>query len=76
MQPQDIRIASLAEEANNIPTFAQRSILVGREYAIPIIGATTANFGNEPSIWFVLSIVETGQRCKILLENMVSISGC
>lgn len=35
MQPQDIRIASLAEEANNIPTFAQRSILVGREYAIP-----------------------------------------
>jgi hypothetical protein len=50
VQPQDIRIASLAEEANNIPTFAQRSILVGREYAIPIIGATTANFGNEPSI--------------------------
>lgn len=28
-------IASLAEEANNLPTFAQRSILVGREYAIP-----------------------------------------
>jgi hypothetical protein len=23
------------EEANNLPTFAQRSILVGREYAIP-----------------------------------------
>ena len=34
-QPQDILIASLAEEANNIPTFSQRSILVGREYAIP-----------------------------------------
>jgi len=34
-QPKDSLIASLAEEANNLPTFAQRSILVGREYAIP-----------------------------------------
>ena len=28
-------IASLSEEANNLPTFSQQSILVGREYAIP-----------------------------------------
>lgn len=35
-QPQDIRIASLAEEVNNLPAFTQRSILVGREYAIPL----------------------------------------
>lgn len=34
-QPKDSLIASLAEEANNIPTFAQKAILVGREYAIP-----------------------------------------
>ncbi|WGV24465.1 hypothetical protein [Halotia branconii] len=34
-QPQDILIATLADEADNIPTFAQRSILVGREYALP-----------------------------------------
>jgi hypothetical protein len=34
-QPPDVVIASLAPEANNIPTFAQRSILAGREYAIP-----------------------------------------
>lgn len=34
-QPLDIRIASLALEANNIPTFAKRSILVGSEYALP-----------------------------------------
>ncbi|MEM1168485.1 MAG: hypothetical protein AAGJ08_05225 [Cyanobacteria bacterium P01_H01_bin.35] len=34
-QPSDIRIASLALEANNIPTFAKRSILVGSEYALP-----------------------------------------
>ncbi|MCP2732430.1 hypothetical protein NJ959_28770, partial [Symplocastrum sp. BBK-W-15] len=34
-QPKDSLIASLAAEANNLPTFAQRSILVGREYAIP-----------------------------------------
>ncbi|MEC4985941.1 MAG: hypothetical protein SAJ37_09580 [Oscillatoria sp. PMC 1068.18] len=34
-QPKDILIASTAQEANNLPSFAQRSILVGREYAIP-----------------------------------------
>lgn len=33
-QPKDILIASLAGEANNIPSFAQRSILVSGEYAI------------------------------------------
>lgn len=34
-QPQDSLIASLSGEANNLPTFTHRSILVGREYAIP-----------------------------------------
>ncbi len=34
-QPQDIVIASLADEVNNLPTFSKRSILVGSEYAIP-----------------------------------------
>lgn len=34
-QPTNIVVASLAEEANNIPSFAQRSILVSSEYAIP-----------------------------------------
>lgn len=34
-QPKDILIASLSDEANNLPTFAQRSILVGSEYAVP-----------------------------------------
>lgn len=34
-QPKDIVIASISEEANNFPTFSQRSIFVGREYAIP-----------------------------------------
>jgi len=34
-QPKDSLIASVSEEADNLPTFAQRSILVGREYAIP-----------------------------------------
>jgi hypothetical protein len=34
-QPKHTLIASLAEEVNNLPTFSQRSILVGREYAIP-----------------------------------------
>ena len=34
-QPKDSLIASLSAEADNIPTFSGRSILVGREYAIP-----------------------------------------
>lgn len=34
-QPKDIVIASLSPEANNLPTFSQRSILVGSEYAVP-----------------------------------------
>ena len=34
-QPKDILIASLAPEADNLPSFAKRSILVGREYALP-----------------------------------------
>ena len=34
-QPKDITIASISSEANNIPTFAHRSILSGQEYAIP-----------------------------------------
>ncbi|GAB1543601.1 hypothetical protein NUACC21_62760 [Scytonema sp. NUACC21] len=34
-QPKDILIASLSPEADNLPTFSQRSILVGWEYAVP-----------------------------------------
>ncbi|HBE17411.1 MAG TPA: hypothetical protein DEG17_04110 [Cyanobacteria bacterium UBA11149] len=34
-QPKDILIASLAEEAGNLPSFAKRSILTARQYAIP-----------------------------------------
>lgn len=34
-QPTNSLVASLSTEANNIPSFAQRSIFVGAEYAIP-----------------------------------------
>ncbi len=34
-QPKDILIATLSDEANNIPTFSRRSILVSKEYALP-----------------------------------------
>lgn len=34
-KPTSIVVASLSEEANNLPSFAQRSSLVGRECAIP-----------------------------------------
>lgn len=33
-QPKDIIVASISPEVNNIPAFAQRSILVGREFAM------------------------------------------
>lgn len=35
LQPKDILIASLTNEANNIPTFSQRSVLTAKEYSIP-----------------------------------------
>lgn len=34
-QPKPLRVASLAREGNNIPTFARRSLYVGYEYLIP-----------------------------------------
>jgi hypothetical protein len=34
-QPQTALIASLSPEANNLPAFAKRSVLVGREFALP-----------------------------------------
>ena len=34
-QPKDILIASLDDEVNKIPTFAQRSIFLGRKYSVP-----------------------------------------
>ena len=34
-QPKDTLVASLTKEADLIPSFAKRSVLVGREYAIP-----------------------------------------
>ena len=34
-QPKDVAIASLAEEAENIPSFSARTVLVAREYALP-----------------------------------------
>jgi hypothetical protein len=35
-QPKDALTASLCEEANNLPSFAGRSTLVGREFAAPL----------------------------------------
>ncbi|XGW00154.1 MAG: hypothetical protein ACAF41_14610 [Leptolyngbya sp. BL-A-14] len=34
-QPQESLISTLSDEANNIPTFAQRPVLIGKEYALP-----------------------------------------
>ncbi|PSB49783.1 hypothetical protein C7B67_16320 [filamentous cyanobacterium Phorm 6] len=34
-QPKDTLIASIAGEADNLPTFSQRAVLVAKEYAVP-----------------------------------------
>jgi hypothetical protein len=34
-QPEDVVIATLDEEADNIPSFSARSVLIAREYALP-----------------------------------------
>ncbi len=34
-QPKDILIASVSGEINQLPTYAKRSILIGREYTVP-----------------------------------------
>lgn len=34
-QPKDTLTASLAQDANNLPAFSQRSILLGREFSLP-----------------------------------------
>jgi hypothetical protein len=34
-QPRNTLVASLAQDGNNLPAFAQRSTLVGREFALP-----------------------------------------
>ncbi|HHP7232126.1 MAG TPA: hypothetical protein ACFCUY_14860 [Xenococcaceae cyanobacterium] len=34
-QPKDVLVASISQEADNIPAFTQRSILVSPEYALP-----------------------------------------
>jgi hypothetical protein len=43
-QPKDSLIASLASEVDNLPTFAKRSILMGREYALPFHTGYYAQF--------------------------------
>ena len=43
-QPKDTLVASLLKEADNIPTFAQRSVLVAPEYAVPYHKAYAEQF--------------------------------
>lgn len=46
-QPKDSLIASLSSEANNLPTFARRSVLVAPEYAIPYHTGYYAEFSQR-----------------------------
>jgi hypothetical protein len=46
-QPPDSLVASLAQEADNIPPFAKRPILVGKEYALPFHTKYYAQFSQR-----------------------------
>ncbi|OKH56331.1 hypothetical protein NIES2101_00700 [Calothrix sp. HK-06] len=46
-QPTNSLVASLAEEADNIPPFAKQSILVGKEYALPFHTKYYAQFSQR-----------------------------
>lgn len=46
-RPQNIVIASTSEETDNIPTFARRSVLVGKEFALPIHTKYYAQFSQR-----------------------------
>jgi hypothetical protein len=46
-QPTDVVIASLDEEANNIPAFSKRSVLVGKEFALPYHSGYYAAFSER-----------------------------
>ncbi|BAZ12084.1 hypothetical protein NIES4071_39120 [Calothrix sp. NIES-4071] len=46
-QPPDSLVASLAEEADNIPPFAKQPILVGKEYALPFHTKYYAQFSQR-----------------------------
>lgn len=61
-QPTTTLIASLSAEADNLPTFAHRPILIGQEYAIPyqwgyyrlfrtrVLGAIAAQYSPDPGL--------------------------
>ncbi|MBE9080350.1 hypothetical protein IQ241_24190 [Romeria aff. gracilis LEGE 07310] len=49
VQPKDARVASIAREADNLPAFAQRSVLVAYEYALPYHTGYYSRFGQRVS---------------------------
>jgi hypothetical protein len=61
-QPTTTLVASLSAEADNLPTFAHRPILIGQEYAIPyqwgyyrlfrtrVLAAIAAQYSTEPGL--------------------------
>ena len=49
-QPKETLIATLDDEADNIPSFSARSVLVAREYSLPYHLATIASCASGPLI--------------------------
>ncbi|MCC3408680.1 MAG: hypothetical protein JGK17_24505 [Microcoleus sp. PH2017_10_PVI_O_A] len=70
-QPQDIVIASIAPEADYLPTFSQRSVLVGKEYAVPYQKGYYSRFLRR--INDLIRAQYTGDRA--VLQNFINIYG-
>lgn len=70
-QPKDILIASIAPEADNLPTFSQRSVLVGKEYAVPYQKGYYSRFQQRSSD--LIRAQYTPDRA--VLQNFINIYG-
>jgi len=70
-QPQDILVASISGEADNLPTFSQRSVWVAKEYAVPYQKGYYSRFRQRVSD--LIRAQYTGDRA--VLQNFINSYG-
>jgi hypothetical protein len=68
-QPLGTMVASLSEEADNLPSFSQRSILVGREYAIPYHWGYYGEFRSRAAALVTAQYTPNLQTLKDFIET-------
>jgi ABC-type multidrug transport system fused ATPase/permease subunit len=70
-QPKDIVIASIAPEADNLPTFSQRSVVAAKEYAVPYQKGYYSRF--QQRMEDLIRAQYTGDRT--VLQNVINSYG-